>query len=94
MWSDTSMSDPVSEPRSFREHRTRSGEVVPLLPLSHGPPPPPPPDVLLVLRPRPDAVPADRRLAQLLKVALRRFKLRCVRCENLTPPDNRCRRSD
>jgi hypothetical protein len=36
------------------------------------------PRFVLVLEPLPDAAPAEGRLKQLLKVALRRFKLRAV----------------
>jgi hypothetical protein len=55
-------------------------EPTPLLPPVQGPPRPPDPDVLLVLRPLRDAVPADARLRQLLKVAMRRFRFRCQKC--------------
>jgi hypothetical protein len=60
---------------------------VPLLPKQPGEAPPEAPprlrDTLIVLRPLPSDVPADHRLRQLLKLALRRFRMRCLRCEDL-----------
>jgi hypothetical protein len=63
----------------FRVH----GDV-PLL----GPAPEPQPAlrVQLTLEFQPDAVPPDRRLAQLLKVVLRRFKARNLGCVEVAAP--------
>jgi hypothetical protein len=50
---------------------------------------PPDPDIRLVLRPLPDDVPVEVRLRQLLKVALRRFRLKGVSVETARPePEN------
>lgn len=58
-----------------------------------GPERPPEPDIALVLRPLKDDVPADHRLKQLLKVALRRFKFRVVGCTDIAPPKRQDARS-
>jgi hypothetical protein len=52
--------------------------------------PDPPADVWLHLRPlpaRPGEPPADQRLRALLKVALRRYRLRCEELRDAAPPD-------
>jgi hypothetical protein len=47
----------------------------------------PDPDIILTFRPLPDAedVPVGVRVRQLLRTALRRDRLRCVRVEGLPP---------
>jgi hypothetical protein len=49
--------------------------------------PDPDPDIVLTFRPLPDAedVPVGVRVRQLIKTALRRDRLRCVRVEGLPP---------
>ena len=46
-------------------------------------------DIRLTLHPLPDDVPVEVRLRQLLKVALRRFRLRCVSVEEVASPVQR-----
>jgi hypothetical protein len=80
------MSDP-SEFCVFREHRTPSGEVVPLL----GAAPPPKGErlrVLLTLEFLPGSgVPADARLRMALKLLWRRFRAKNLQCLDLSAED-------
>jgi hypothetical protein len=74
---------------NYREHRNRSGEVVPLLPLPTEAPPdhPPPPDLRITFRISGAGPPGAVRGRRLLKYALRALGLRNISYEEIERPD-------